>query len=91
MKGKEKFPERVLNKIEASNLSDIEFKVMVIRMFQELSENYKELSGNYIIMKRDMETMNKNQERMKNTIYEMRNTLERIKSRFVKQRIESAS
>ena len=37
---------------EASNLSDIEFKVMVIRMFKALCENYKELSGNYISMKK---------------------------------------
>ena len=38
-KEKEKSPERVLNEIEASNLSDTEFKVMVIRMLKELSEN----------------------------------------------------
>ena len=42
-----------------SNLSDIEFKVILIRMLKELCENYKELygsykerSGNYISMKR---------------------------------------
>ena len=30
----------MLNEIEASQLSDIEFKKMVIRMFNELTENY---------------------------------------------------
>ena len=30
------FPEKELNKIKASNLSDIEFKVMVIRMLKDL-------------------------------------------------------
>ena len=41
MKGKEESSERVLNEIEASKLSDIELKTMVIRKFNDLSENYK--------------------------------------------------
>ena len=48
-----------------SNLSDTEFKIMVLRMLKEVSENYKEmygnykeLSGNYNSMKKDIETMN---------------------------------
>ena len=36
----------MLNEMEASNLSNIEFKVIVLRMLKELNENYKELSGN---------------------------------------------
>ena len=47
LKGKEEFSEKVLNEIEASKLSDIEFKTMVIRMLNELSENYKELQESY--------------------------------------------
>ena len=38
-KGKEESSEKELNECEASNISDIEFKVMVIRMIKELSEN----------------------------------------------------
>ena len=34
-----KTPEKELNKMEISNLSDAEFKTMVIRIFKELSEN----------------------------------------------------
>ena len=52
MKEKKECPEKELRKIEASNLSNIEFKVMVIRMLKELSEIYKGLSGNDISMKR---------------------------------------
>ena len=52
IKEKEESPEKELNETEASNLSDIKFKVMGLRMLKELSENYKELSGNYISMKR---------------------------------------
>ena len=47
MKGKEESSERVLNEIEASQLSDIEFKTMVIRKLNELSDNYQKLQGNY--------------------------------------------
>ena len=46
-KGMQESPEKELNEIEAGNLSDIEFKKMVIRMYKELSDNYKELSENY--------------------------------------------
>ena len=47
VKGKEESPEGVLNEIEASNLSDIGFKIMVIRMLEEFSVNYKEFYGHY--------------------------------------------
>ena len=43
LKGKEESLEKELNEIEASNLSDIEFKIRVIRMLKELSENCKKL------------------------------------------------
>ena len=41
LKGKEESPERVLNEIEASKLSDIEFKTMIIRKLTKFSENYQ--------------------------------------------------
>ena len=43
MKGKEEASERMLNEIEASKLSDTAFKIMVLRMLNELCENYQEL------------------------------------------------
>ena len=49
MKGKEEASERMLNEIEASQLSDTEFKAMVIRKFSELTEitrNYREATRN---------------------------------------------
>ena len=47
VKGKEEASERMLNEIEASQLSDIEFKAMVIRKLNEFTENYQKLQGNY--------------------------------------------
>ena len=46
MKGKEEASERMLNEIEASQVSDIEFKTMVIRKLNELTKNYQKLQGN---------------------------------------------
>ena len=50
IKEQKKSPEKELNEEEASNLSDIQFKKMVIRMLKELSENYNS-------MKKDIETI----------------------------------
>ena len=62
--------KKVLNEKEASQLSDIEFKTMVIRKFNELTENcqklqgsYEELTVNYINMKKDIGTINKSQKK----------------------------
>ena len=41
MKGKEEASQRNLNDIETSQLSDTEFKAMVIRKLTELTENYQ--------------------------------------------------
>ena len=43
MKGKEEASERMLNEVEASQLSDTEFKKLVIRKPNELTENYQKL------------------------------------------------
>ena len=83
MKGKEDNSERVLNEIEESQLSDTEFKTMVIRKLNELSANYQKLQGNYeeltenyINIKKYIETINKGQEKMNNTNSELKNTVE---------------
>ena len=39
MKEQNKTPEKELNKMETNNLSDAEFKTLVIKMLNELSEN----------------------------------------------------
>ena len=54
------------NEIQESQLSDIEFKALVIRKLNELTENcqklqgkYNELTANYINMKKEIETIHK--------------------------------
>ena len=51
----------MLNDIEASNQSDIEFKIMVIRILKELSENYKELQVKYKELTTNYTSMKKRQ------------------------------
>ena len=41
MKGKEEASEKMQNEIRASQLPDNEFKALVIRKFNELTENYQ--------------------------------------------------
>ena len=43
MKGKEEASGRMLNETEKNQLSDIEFKAMVIRKFTELTESYQKI------------------------------------------------
>ena len=72
MKGKEEDSERLLNDIEASQISDTEFQAMVIKKLNEvtdkLQENYNELSENYINMKKEIENIHKSKQKIKNTI-----------------------
>ena len=62
----------MIKETEASQLSDIEFKELVIRKLNELTQHYQKLQGNYnelnvnyINMKKEIETINKGQEDMK--------------------------
>ena len=58
MKEQIKTPEKELNKMEISNLSDAEFKTLVIRMHKELSE--------------DLNSIKKIQSEMRGTLIEIK-------------------
>ena len=47
MKGKEEVSETMLNEKEASQLSDNEFRELVIKKLHELTQNYQKIQGNY--------------------------------------------
>ena len=63
MKEQNKTPEKELNKMEISNLSDAEFKTLVIRMLKELSE--------------DLNSIKKIQSETKDTLIEIKNNLQK--------------
>ena len=61
MKEQIKTPEKELNEMEISNVSDADFKTLVIRMLKELSE--------------DLSNIKKIQSEMKDTLTEIKNNL----------------
>ena len=67
MKEQIKTPEKELNKMEINNLSDAEFKTLVIRMLKELSE--------------DLNSIKKIQSELKDTLTEIKNNLQGNNSR----------
>ena len=67
MKQQTKTPGKKLNEMEISNLSDAEFKTLVIRMLKELSE--------------DLDSINTIQSEMKDTLIEIKNNLQGNNSR----------
>ena len=98
MKGKEEVSETMLNEQEANQLSNIEFKELVVRKLNDLTENYQKQQGNYneltansINMKKERETINKGQEELNKPSSKLKNTVDGIKSQLMKQRIGSAS
>ena len=62
MKEQIKIPEKELNKMEISNLSNVVFKTLVIRMLKELSE--------------DLSSIKMNQSEMKDSLIEIKNNLQ---------------
>ena len=75
MKGQVKIPEKELNKREISNLSDTEFKTLVIMMLKELSE--------------DLSSIKKTQSETKDTLIEIKNNLRETTVEWKKPRIKS--
>ncbi|KAK1338636.1 hypothetical protein QTO34_019290 [Cnephaeus nilssonii] len=73
-KEKQASPEKEVNELEASNLSEKEFREMVIRWLKRMEDKFDNMSKN-------QEEMKKNQEEMKNDIAAVKNSIESIKSR----------
>ena len=89
MKVMENSPLKELNEMEVSKLSDIELKIMVLRMLKELIDNYQDLSESYNSIKRDVETTNKHQKKMKKTFEKKIN--KGLQASWMKQNTELVS
>ncbi|KAK1337053.1 hypothetical protein QTO34_003098, partial [Cnephaeus nilssonii] len=70
---KQASPEGEVNEMEASNLSEKEFREIVIRWLKRMEDKFDNMSKN-------QEEMKKNQEEMKNDIAAVKNSIESIKS-----------
>ena len=67
-KEQDKTPEEELREVEINSLSDKDFKVMIIKMLNELGKRIDEHSEKF-----KRENIEKNQTELKNTITEMLN------------------
>ena len=67
MKGQIKTPEKELNEMKINNLSDAEFKTLVIRMLKELGEH--------------LNSIKRTQSEMKDTLIEIKDNLQGNNSR----------
>ena len=83
MKEQDKTTEKQINEEEIGNLPKKEFRVMIVKMIQNLG-NRKEAQIEKIQEKfnKDLEEQKNKQTEMNNTITEMKNTLEGINSRI---------
>ena len=91
MKKQDKTPEKQLNEVEIGNLPEKEFRVMIVKMIQDLGKRMEaKLKKMQEMFIRDLEELkNKHLEELKNkqtetnnTITEMKTTLEGINSRI---------
>ena len=83
MKEQDKTPEKQLNEVEIGNLPEKGFRIMIVKMIQDLGkrmqakiENMKEMFN------KDLEELKNKQTEMTNTITETKTTLEGINSRI---------
>ena len=87
MKEQDKTPEKQLNEVDIGNLPEKEFRIMIVKMIQDLGKRMEaKIEKMQEMFKKDQEELeNKNLEELKtkqtemnNTITEMKNTLEGI-------------
>ena len=76
MKGKNKTPEKQLNEVEIGNLPVKEFRIMIVKMIQDLRKRMEATIGKM------QEMFTKDLEELKSKHTEMNNTLEGIHGRI---------
>ena len=81
MKDYDKTPEKQLNEVEIGNFPEKEFRIMIVKMIQDLGKRMEaKIEKMKEIFNKDLEELKKKQIEMNNTITEMKNTLEGINS-----------
>ena len=91
MKEQDKPPEKQLNEVETGNLPEKEFRIMIVKMIQDLGkrmeakiEKMQEMFNKDLeeLTNRHLEELKNKQREMNNTITEIKITLEGINSRI---------
>ena len=79
MKEQDKTPEKQLNEVEIGNLPEKEFRIMIVKVIQDLGEKMEaKIEKMQEMFNKDLEELKNKQTEMNNTITEMKNTLEGI-------------
>ena len=79
MKEQEKTPENQLNEVEIGNLPEKEFRIMVVKMIQDLGNRMEaNIENMQEMFNKDTEELKKKQTEMNNTITELKNWKESI-------------
>ena len=88
MKEQGKNPPEQTNEEEIGSLPEIEFRVMTVKMIQNLGNRMKKIQE---MFNKDTEEPKSKQTMMNNTINEIKNSLEGINSRITETEIGRAS
>ena len=83
MKEQDKTPEKQLNEVEIANLPEKEFRIMVVKMIQDLGNKMEaKMEKMQEMFNKDLEELeNKYLEELKNKQTEMNNTINEIKKK----------
>ena len=91
MKEQDKAPEKQLDEVDIGNLPEKEFRIMIVKMIQDLGkrmeakiEKMQEMFNKHLeeLKNKHLQELKKKQTEMNNTITEMKNTLEWVNSRI---------
>ena len=82
MKELDKTPEEPLSEVEIDNLSEKQFRIMVVKMSKDLRKRMEgRIEKMQEVFKKDLEELKNKQTEINNTITEIKNTLEGINCR----------
>ena len=77
MKEQDKTPEKQLNEVELGNLPEREFRIMIVKMIQDLRKRMEaKMEKMQEMFNKDLEEWKNKQTEMNNTITEMKTTQE---------------
>ena len=83
MKEQDKTPEKQLSEVEIGNLPEKEFRIMTVKMIQDLGKRIEaKIEKMQEMFNKDLEELKYKQTELNNTITEMKTTLEGINSRI---------
>ena len=81
MKEQDKTPEKKLNELEIGNLQEKEFRIIIVKMIQDLRKRMAaKIKKIQEIFNKDLQELKNKQTEMNNTKAEMNNTISEMKS-----------